>query len=292
MSLGALHLGWASLQGLRWEHVAADSILIFFPWFGPRFLNFVRLALPLWITGVLVDSQRYLPLLGTIHTGDIRALEIALFPAGSVSWPEWFNTHTHPVLDFLCGLAYATYLAEFLGLEVFLYFTSQYQRFSALAWSFFAANLVGAIIYVFLPVAPPWYIVLHGTGPADPTAVGNAAGCARFDAMLGIHYFSGFYARNPNVFGAMPSLHVTYPLLVVWYMWDRGWKWRVPTVAFVSLVSFSAVYLVHHYILDVIAGALLAVPCALWASYITRRLGQRSTTTAARPSEAPSARLG
>jgi membrane-associated phospholipid phosphatase len=91
--------------------------------------------------------------------------------------------------------------------------------------------------------------------------------------MLGIHYFSAFYARNPNVFGAMPSLHVTYPLLVVWYTWDRGWRWRVPTLAFVTLVAFSAVYLVHHYILDVIAGALVAIPCVLWASYITRRAG-------------------
>ncbi len=271
LALGGGHLALAAAGGLRWEHVLADGILIVLPWIGPRSLAFVRAALPLWITGVLVDNQRYLPLLGKIHTGDIRTLEIALFPGpGGISWPEWLDAHPAVLLDLASGFAYATYLLEFFLVAGFFYLKSDHERFSALAWSFFAANVLGIIIYLFLPVAPPWYVMSHGTGPADPAAVASAAGCARFDALLGIHYFSGFYSRNPNVFGAMPSLHVTYPLLVVWYTWDRGWKWRASALAFVALVSFAAVYLAHHYILDVIAGAALAVPCCLWASYMAR----------------------
>jgi hypothetical protein len=48
-------------------------------------------TLPLWITGMVVDGQRWLPLLGTVHTADIHSLEAFLFPAArGVTWPEWF----------------------------------------------------------------------------------------------------------------------------------------------------------------------------------------------------------
>ena len=56
------------------------------------------------------------------------------------------------------------------------------------------------------PAEPP-----TGDGPADLAALPSPAGTARFDALLGIHYFASFYARNTNVFGAMPSLHASYP---------------------------------------------------------------------------------
>ncbi|HXN40749.1 MAG TPA: phosphatase PAP2 family protein, partial [Myxococcaceae bacterium] len=48
----------------------------------------------------------------------------------------------------------------------------------------------------------------------------------------------------------------------------RGLKWRVPAVAFALWVSFSAVYLAHHYWIDVFAGVLAAIPCALLGSKI------------------------
>lgn len=271
LALGLGHLAIAAWTGLRWEHVAADAVLVLVPWVGPRSLAFVRAALPLWITGVLVDNVRYVPLFAPIHSADVRALDIALFPApGGVSWPEWLDAHPRVALDLACGFAYATYLLEFFVVAGYFYLKSEPRRFSALAWSFFAANVLGIVVYLLLPVAPPWYVMIHGLGPADPSAPGYAAGCARFDALLGINYFSSFYSRNPNVFGAMPSLHVTYPVLVIWYAWDRGWRWRIPTLAFAALVSFAAVYLAHHYIVDVIAGAAVAAPCSLWASRVAK----------------------
>ncbi len=268
LALGISHLAFATAIGLRWEHVAADSLLLLLPWMGPKGLAAARAALPLWFTGVVVDNSRYLPLLGTIHNSDIWRLEMSLFRVGPITWPEWFNAHPVVALDFLCGLAYATYLLEFFVVGLVFYLGGDRRRFSALAWAFFAANVLGLIVYVFFPVAPPWYVIEHGLGPVDPHAAGSAAGCARFDALLGIHYFSSFYSRNPNIFGAMPSLHVTYPVLVVWYGWSRGLKWRVPTVVFALWVSFSAVYLAHHYWIDVIAGVLAAIPCAMLGSKI------------------------
>jgi membrane-associated phospholipid phosphatase len=273
--LGIAHLCTVMLTGgLRPEHVIFDALFVGLPWVGPRCLAFTQAAFPIWITAVVVDGQRYLPLLGTVHTGDMYRLETSIFPGPhGLAWAEYLNAHPNKILDFFTGASYALFLYEFIGLLLF-YFFVQRERFAPLAWAFFAANTLGAIVYMFCPVAPPWYVIQHGLGPAELHPLSSAAGCARFDALLGIHYFAGFYSRNPNVYGAMPSLHVAYPLLFVIYSWERGWKWRVPGVAFNLLVIFSAVYLAHHYILDVVAGLATAVASAWFGNWVAR-LGAR-----------------
>lgn len=276
--LGVSGLVVATLQGLRFEHVVAHGLLIGLPWTGNRALEFTRVTLPLWITGMVVDAQRWLPLLGSVHTADVHSLEAFLFPAArGITWPEWFNAHPNNFADLVCGFAYAVYLMEFLLPAFFFYLNRQRRVYSAMMWAFFAANLLGAVIYVLFPAAPPWYVIDHGLGPVDLSALPSAAGASRFDALLGVSFFASFYARNPHVFGAMPSLHVAYPLLVVWYTWSRGWSWRIGSVAFFGLVSFAAVYLAHHYILDVLAGFCVAIASARWGQFVAQKLGAADT---------------
>jgi inositol phosphorylceramide synthase catalytic subunit len=276
-ALGAAHLAITAVTGgIRWEHLLFDGLLMVLPWCGARAQDVARAILPLWFTGVLVEWQKFLPLVGRIHTGDFHALELKFFWAGNppVSWAEWLYVRPVLALDLLCGAAYALFIYEYFAVAVDFFFRDR-ARFNAFVWAFFVANLAGAVIYVLLPVAPPWYIIDHGLGPADPHALGSAAGCARFDAFFGIHYFEGFYARNPNVFGAMPSLHVAYPLMVTLFTWGRGWRWRAPTIAFTLLVSFAAVYLAHHYVLDVLAGYAVAVGSAWAGVHLGRLLGSQ-----------------
>ena len=111
---------------------------------------------------------------------------------------------------------------------------------------------------MLFPVAPPWYVAQYGLGPAVLEAIPSAAGAARFDELTGIKYFAAFYSRNPNVFGAMPSLHVAYPVIATLAVRDRGVRWWGPIFLLALLVMFSAVYLNHHYIVDVIGGVIAA----------------------------------
>ena len=90
------------------------------------------------------------------------------------------------------------------------------------------------------------------------------------DARLGVHYFAGMYGRASDVFGAMPSLHVAYALIVVlegWAVMRNGW--RVASIAFFAAMCFSAVYLDHHWVLDVIAGVIYCIAVVGFARRLT-----------------------
>lgn len=259
------HLVFVTVMGrLRWEHAAADLLLVGLAWAGPAPRRFLQGGFPLWLTGMLLDNQwLWLGLRGRIHTGDLWELERTLFPCpDGTTWPAYFATRTHAVLDFFCGFSYAAYLYEVFGLAL-LFFFRKHPRFAAMCWAFCLLNAMGVVTYMLYPAAPPWYVMQYGPGPADLTAPPSPAGTSRFDALMGISYFAKFYARNPNVFGAMPSLHAAYPTLVVWQTWGLGRRWRVGTLAFAALVAFSAIYLQHHYILDVVAGVVYAL-AACW----------------------------
>jgi inositol phosphorylceramide synthase catalytic subunit len=271
--LGAGHLILVTATGrLRWEHAAADLLLVGLAWAGPAPRRFLRGAFPLWLTGMLLDTQwLWLGLRGDIHTGDLWELERLLFPApeGSI-WPVFFETRTHAALDLLCGFAYAAYIFE-VFLVALLFFFRKHPRFEAVCWSFLAVNALGVVTYMLYPAAPPWYVMQYGPGPADLAALPSPAGTARFDELLGIRYFAHFYARNPNVFGAMPSLHAAYPVLIAWQTWSLGRAWRVGSLTFAALVAFSAVYLQHHYILDVAAGLVAALAACAAVEYAFAR---------------------
>ncbi len=110
----------------------------------------------------------------------------------------------------------------------------------------------------------------YGLGPAILSAAPEAAGAARFDALLGVRWFAGYYGRNANVFGAIPSLHVGQTFLAVLYAWQfrslRGF-----TTGFWLLVFFASVYLNHHYVIDGLVGMVFALGVWVGVRWWARR---------------------
>src|SRR6185369_12672058 len=128
-------------------------------------------------------------------------------------------------------------------------------RLSRLMWTYMLAHFAGFATWVLYPAAPPWYVEIHGLGPALPDALSNAAGLARLDQILGVHLVQGLYGRSANVFGAMPSLHLAAPTVFLCIAAGMGRAWFTGASLFAAIMAFGAVYFRHHYILDVAAGA-------------------------------------
>jgi len=153
-------------------------------------------------------------------------------------------------------------------------------------WCWFALNVAGFSTYHLFPAAPPWYFHAHGCAVDLSAQASEGVALARVDAWLSLPYFASMYGRASDVFGAMPSLHCAYALLIVVVGWGAfGLPLRIASVTFLALMCFGAVYLDHHWILDVLAGlayCAVVVGCALLATrwWASRRRGVLSLARA------------
>ena len=240
---------------------------------GTRPLDFF---LPILLTGVLYDSQRYWGK-AVPHIAGPYELEKRLFgvpsPNGTLTLNEWFGLHLHPVLDFIAGGAYLTFIGVFILLAGYftrrIHFdinsesTPSHTRWSARAvvWSFLVVNVLGFATWFLYPVAPPWYVDTYGLDTILLDVPMNPARTVRFDALFGTSFFTGMYGAGSNPFGAIPSLHISYPVLSVVFAM-RLKKFRSFTLVFASLVGFAAVYLNHHYLIDVLLGIVYGLVAA------------------------------
>lgn len=200
---------------------------------------------------------------GSVHVGDLFELEARLFgvstPSGPRALSEVLAQATTPWLDGLCGLTYFLFLVEVVAVAAYLFFARSRSSALELTLGFFFVNLLGWAIWFVYPAAPPWYVDQYGTGPAVLDVVSSPGGLGRVDAWLGLPIATAFYSKSANVFGAMPSLHMAYATLAAWVAARHGGWLRVVTLLYAASMALSAVYLRHHYILDVLAGVALAL---------------------------------
>jgi hypothetical protein len=207
----------------------------------------------------------------TVHIESLYLLEKKLFGISnglSILTPnEYWLVHRSTLLNILTGVFYLTWVPIPLAFATYLFFKDR-PAFYPFALTFVLVNLIGFVIYYLYPAAPPWYVQVHGF-VFDPNTPGNTAGLANFDRQFGISVFSGIYAKSSNVFAAMPSLHSSYPVIVLYYGLKK--KLGLINVGFGIImvgIWFSAVYTSHHYTLDVLAG----ITCALTGITLFNRL--------------------
>src|SRR5260221_4921147 len=134
----------------------------------------------------------------------------------------------------------------------------------------------GFLTYHLFPAAPPWYYHQHRCAVDLSAAASAGPNLLRVDTFLGIPYFASLYGRSSDVFGAIPSLHVAYPLLMA----TSGWRLhhalgRTLLVFFYTWMCFSAVYLDHHWVIDILVGSFYALAAALVLPGLDRWLRSR-----------------
>jgi len=214
---------------------------------------------------VIYDSMRVLPNyeVSTVHIKEPYNIEKLLFGINYqnklLTPNEYFAVNHSSVLDFLSGFFYINWMPVPLAFGLWL-FVKDKDLFLKFSLVFLTVNLLGFMVYYIYPAAPPWYVANYGFD-LHIGVPGSRAGLARFDELIHYPLFEGIYNKNANVLAAMPSLHAAYPVIVLYFGLKKkvGWFNLLFTV-FVAGIWFSAVYSGHHYIIDVMAGALLTLP--------------------------------
>lgn len=257
----------AMCVGFRPEHVylAILIALLFFACGATRRL--VVALLPFIIFGISYDWMNIVPNY-QVNTVDIEGLynsEKSLFGItcadGAVRTPnEFFALHNAPWVDALAGFFYLCWVPVPILFGLWLYFRHQDRVYLHFALVFLLVNLLGFAVYYIHPAAPPWYVDKYGFEFIQGTP-GDVAGLGRFDAMTGTGIFETLYARNSNVFAAIPSLHSSYMLIAFIYsLKARCSNWVRTLFAFITLgIWFTAVYSSHHYLIDVMLGIATAL---------------------------------
>lgn len=243
--------------------------------FSRKFILGFSIFIVYWI---IFDYMKAFP---NYHFNEVSTTELYNFEKfwfgirenGAVLTPnEYFLAHYRVEIDVISGFFYLMWIPVPLAFAAFLFFKDR-RQFLYFSLTFVLVNLIGFVIYYLYPAAPPWYMQLHG-GDFIANTPGNTGGLARFDRFFDAPVFASIYSKSSNVFAAMPSLHSSYPVIVVYYgLRNRlGWFNLFFTIVMFG-IWFTAVYTSHHYLLDVLAGIVCAIVAIFLFNYLVANTG-------------------
>lgn len=137
------------------------------------------------------------------------------------------------------------------------------ERFPKAARQMSGVYDLGCLVYATVPTAPPWWA--SENGHADPRVrrimeeVGKAQWGPAWD------YLYGFLGGNP--WAAMPSLHFAASLMAAILLTEAGPVEGALAWTYAGALGFALVYLGEHYVIDLIAGAVL-VGVVRWGEHL------------------------
>ncbi len=249
---------WLWLATIAWNIEAAPKSHLAFPrdWWIPLALlvfYFYSRGLADEVIGVPVHWQMPITVDEWMGGGELPTILLQEAwcgnPCDPASDPRWY--------DLLFTLTYTSHFLVGLTLAMVLWMVN---RVEWKKWMrrYVGLNLVGLVIYITYPMAPPWMASDEGlTGEVQRlTSRGwSETGLSRYHAVL---------TGVGNPVAAMPSLHAGTAFLVAMfaiYKLRSNWRWLF--LLYPLLMSVALVYDGEHYVIDIIAGAAVA-----WAVHI------------------------
>lgn len=209
--------------------------------------TFARDVLPfVFAANVYVNLHDMIAFFGAPDiTRHLHEWDVKLFGVEPTVWAQQFQ---HPALTDFFTICYWLFyvLPPLLGL--LLYLRGEWRSFRETLVTIVICLYIGYIGYVLLPAGPPRYTIpqefgapLHGLIPIlDQSRAATAA-------------------VPLTAKGAFPSLHCGVMFLAMLLAW-RHLRWFFPIMLFFGLgLIAGTVYLRHHWVVDIVAGILIAL---------------------------------
>lgn len=142
------------------------------------------------------------------------------------------------------------------------------ERFLRHVVAFATLNVLGFVGYLLLPAAPPWWVSLNGMAQPTQALVATANLAAAMDGAI----IQKTLQTAPNWFAAIPSLHGGYPVLLFLLGWrERNGIWLTFITLYGAAMWTSTVLLNQHYVVDLMAGAVVAVVAFQFTEWLHAR---------------------
>jgi len=156
---------------------------------------------------------------------------------GALGRPAWLTD--------AASILYCSYYVIPVAMGVALYRADRRAEFEEMAFAVVATFLVSFVCYLAAPTLGPRV-------PPEQAAAVLGGGAASEAVRWFLHTFEG------NELDAFPSGHTALSLVFLAFGWRLFPRWRALLVFLVAGILFSTVYLSLHYLVDVVAGVLLA----------------------------------
>jgi len=214
---------------------------------GSDWAKGLREVLPFFVC-VLIYTNLH-DTIGFVNPHDVHhhliALDQMIFGTQPCLWAERFIT---PARTELMQFFYWNFLWIAPSTSLLLLVGRRRREFRAATMGVIVCFYLGYFLYVVFPAAPPRLVLVR-------EFTRNLRGYP--------HFFSDLSARALELLpvdsrAAFPSLHAAVSLVALACAWRyvRAWFWIL--LPFVLGLWASTVYLRHHYVVDLIAGWLLA----------------------------------
>jgi membrane-associated phospholipid phosphatase len=163
--------------------------------------------------------------------------------------PDLSVTHWY---DYILFFFYTSFFWFWL-LGGFIIWTKKHAYFNCYMYGIVSMALFSAVIFILAPAAPPWYAANEGLIPEVSRVLWNEGGALQSNQFE----FVSTYGRNPVA--ALPSNHVAWPTFTsIWLIFLFGWKRAGWVIIFPLLIAFATWYGGEHYVIDSLAGAVMA----------------------------------
>ncbi|PWN92172.1 PAP2-domain-containing protein [Acaromyces ingoldii] len=252
------------------------TVLILVPITSQFFLP----AAPILLYLLIFFSSQFVPAPSRPHiwVSVLPTLETILY-GGSIS--DILTRFGHPLLDILAWIPYGVghFVMPFVvAAFIFVFAPPGATKFFGAAFGFM--NVFAVIMQFLFPCAPPWYELREGLTPANYGMKGSPAGLARIDALFHSHGYTSGFTNAPVPFGAFPSLHAAdatiealfcsyfFPLMleipIPFSGSGKGARKRLRLDARILYWAYAfwlywcTMYLMHHYLVDLVGGSCLA----------------------------------
>lgn len=193
----------------------------------------------------------------SISVSLLPTLEYVLYGA-NIS--DILTRFTHPFLDIIAWMPYGVghYLIP-IPLSIFLWLFRSKEVLHLWGRVFGYMNLTAVITQIVFPCSAPWYELIYGLTPATYAIRGSPGGLARIDAIFNSSGYKMAFNNSPLVFGAFPSLHAGWATLEALFISHFFPEKARYIWGYAGVLYWSTMYLTHHYLIDVVGGACLAI---------------------------------
>ena len=195
----------------------------------------------------------------------IAAVEQWLFGGQPVLWAEPYIT---PGRTEFFNLFYANFYLVAPSVVVLLWLTGRHAQARHVLLGTIICFYSGYVLYVVFPAAPP-RLYFESLGLFSVSLRGGPISNLQ-QALIEM-------VPNQAARAAFPSLHAAVSCLSLVYAWRFCRGYFPVLLAFVVPLLVSTVYLRHHWVVDLVAGAAL-VPWVLWITPRFERWWQRGST--------------